>query len=156
MQLYCIIIVISSRPHTLSPTLFPYTTLFRSPTEPSFGTDLAGHARDFRGKRRELVHHRVDGVLELEDLALDVHRDLLRQVPARHGFGHVGDIAHLTGQVARHRVHTLRQVLPRPGHALHVGLAAELALGADLAPPPRPCRRPRTQLVGHCGDALLP
>src|SRR5438552_13360930 len=74
MQLYCIIIVISSRPHTLSPTLFPYTTLFRSPTEPSFGTDLAGHARDFRGKRRELVHHRVDGVLELEDLALDVHR----------------------------------------------------------------------------------
>src|SRR5207253_4496323 len=100
--------------------------------EPKAGDELARQLRFGRVNLRSLVHHRVDGVLELEDLALDVYRDLLRQVPARHGFGHVGDIAHLTGQVARHRVHTLRQVLPRPGHALHVGLAAELALGPDL------------------------
>src|SRR2546426_7881317 len=36
-------------------TLFPYTTLFRS-------------------------HHRVDGVLELQDLAFDRNRDFLAQI----------------------------------------------------------------------------
>ena len=38
--------------------------------ELAFGADLAGHAGDFGGERAELVDHRVDGVLELEDLAL--------------------------------------------------------------------------------------
>ena len=38
--------------------------------------DFARDAADFRRERVELVHHRVDGVLELENLALDVNRDL--------------------------------------------------------------------------------
>ena len=38
--------------------------------ELAFRADFAGHARHFRGERVELVHHRVDGVLQLEDLAL--------------------------------------------------------------------------------------
>ena len=37
------------------------------------------------------------------------------------------------GQVAGHEVHGVGEVLPGAGHAGHVGLAAELALGADLA-----------------------
>ena len=45
--------------------------------ELAVGADLARHARHFGGERAELVHHGVDGVLELEDLALHVHRDLL-------------------------------------------------------------------------------
>src|SRR5204862_58462 len=90
-----------------------------------FGAHLAGHTRDFRRERAELIDHGVDRILELEDLALDVHRDLLRQVAPRYGVGYVGDIAHLTGQVARHRVDALGQVLPRSGDALHVGLAAQ-------------------------------
>src|SRR5881296_556207 len=88
-------------------------------TQLAFGADLARHPRDFRRERTQLIDHGVDGVLELEDLALDVHRDLLRQVARRDRGGHVGNVAHLRGQVARHRVHTLGQVLPRPGHALH-------------------------------------
>ena len=57
----------------------------------------------------------------------------LRQVAGGHGLGHVGDVAHLAGQVAGHEVHAVGQVLPRAGHAVHVGLAAELAFGAHFA-----------------------
>ncbi len=53
------------------------------PPRLAFRAHLARHPRHFRGERRELVHHRVDGVLQLEDLALHVHRDLLREVALR-------------------------------------------------------------------------
>ena len=43
----------------------------------AFGAHLAGHAGHFGGERAELVHHGVDGVLQLQDLALDVDGDLL-------------------------------------------------------------------------------
>src|SRR5204862_232483 len=95
--------------------------------------DLARDAGDFRSETVELVHHRVDGVLELEDFALHVHGDLARQVAARHGGGHFGDVADLGGQVARHRVDRVGQILPGAGNARHVGLTAEAAFGADLA-----------------------
>src|SRR6202051_66760 len=104
----------------------------RSPlaAELAFGADLAGDAGDFRGECVELVHHGVDGVLQLEDLALHVDGDLARQVAARHRGGHLGDVAHLRGQVAGHRVDAVGQILPGAGHARHVGLAGEPALGA--------------------------
>src|SRR5262249_29299048 len=66
---------------------FPFTTLFRS----AFGADFARHARDFRGERTELVDHRVDGVLEFENLAFDINRDLLRQVAVGYCRGDLGD-----------------------------------------------------------------
>ena len=49
----------------------------------------------------QLVDHRVDGVLQLEDLALDVDGDLAREVAARDGGGHLGDVADLRGEVGR-------------------------------------------------------
>ena len=42
----------------------------------SFGTDFAGHAGDFARERVKLVHHRIDGVLEFENFALHIDRDL--------------------------------------------------------------------------------
>ena len=42
----------------------------RLAAELALGADLARDARHLGGERVELVHHRVDGVLELEDLAL--------------------------------------------------------------------------------------
>jgi hypothetical protein len=48
--------------------------------ELALGADLARHARHLRREAVELVDHRVDGVLEREDLALDLDRDLARQV----------------------------------------------------------------------------
>ena len=68
----------------------------------AFGADFARHAGHFRGEGAKLVHHRVDGVLQLEDLALDVDGDLLGQVAVGDGGGDVGDVAHLGGQVAGH------------------------------------------------------
>src|ERR1043165_8752049 len=47
----------------------------RLAAENSFGADLPGDARHLGCERGELVDHRVDRVLELEDLALHVHRD---------------------------------------------------------------------------------
>ena len=123
--------------------------------ELAVGADLARDARHLGGEGAELVHHGVDGVLQLQQLALDVDGDLLRKVAARHGGGHVGDVAHLAGQVAGHRVHVLGQVLPGAGHALHVGLAAELAFGADLAGDARHLGRERAQLVHHGVDGVL-
>ena len=67
-------------------------------------------------------------LLELQDLAAHVDRDLLRQVAVGDGGRHLGDVAHLRGQVAGHRVDVVGQVLPRAGDAGHLRLAAELAL----------------------------
>ncbi len=87
----------------------------RLAAEPALAADLAGHAGDLVGERRQLVDHRVDGRLQLGQLAAHVHRDLLAQVAAGHRGGHLGDVAHLVGQVRRHRVHRVGEVLPGPG-----------------------------------------
>src|SRR6478752_5081408 len=42
------------------------------PTETALGTHFARHAGHLGGERVQLVHHGVDGVLELEDFALHV------------------------------------------------------------------------------------
>ena len=68
---------------------------FRLAAELAFGADLARDARDFGGERAQLIDHRVDGVLQLEDLALDVDRDLARQVAARDRGRDLGDVADL-------------------------------------------------------------
>ena len=64
------------------------------PSLPSVPTSRATRVTS-DGEGVELVDHRVDGVLQLENFALHVHRDLARQVAARHGGGHLGDVAHL-------------------------------------------------------------
>ena len=102
------------------------------PSWPSVPTSR-GDARHLGRERVELVDHRVDGVLQLEDLAAHVDRDLLRQVAVRDGGGDGGDVAHLAGEVAGHVVDAVGQVLPRAGDALDLRLPAQLALGADLA-----------------------
>ena len=127
----------------------------RLAAELAFGADLARDARDFRGERVELVHHRVDGVFELENFAAHVDRDLARQVAARDRRGHMRDVAHLVGEVAAHGVHRVGQVLPGAGDARHDGLAAELAVGADLARHARDFRGERTQLIDHRIDGFL-
>ena len=105
----------------------------RLPAEPALAAHLAGHPGDLVGERRQLVHHRVDGVLQLQDLAAGVHVDLLRQVTLGHRGGHLGDVADLGGEVARHRVDRVGEVLPGAGDAGHLGLPAEPSLGAHLA-----------------------
>src|SRR5205085_2579055 len=90
------------------------------------------YARDLGGKGVELIHHRIDGVLQLQDLSPDIDGDLLREVPVCHGRRDLGDVAHLTGEVTRHRVDAVRQVLPGAGDAPHLRLPAQLPFRADL------------------------
>ena len=86
------------------------------PSLPSVPTSRATRVTS-EANELQLVHHRVDRVLQLEDLALHVDRDLLRQVALGHRLGHVGDVAHLAGEVAGHEVDVVGQVLPGAGHA---------------------------------------
>ena len=67
----------------------------RLAAELALGADLARHAGHFAGEAVQLIDHRVDGLLELQDLAAHVDGDLLRQVAAGHGGGHLGDVADL-------------------------------------------------------------
>src|SRR5690606_31879417 len=87
----------------------------RLPAQDALGAHLAGHPGHLLGERRQLVDHRVDGGDQLEDLALGVDGDLLRQVALGDGGGDLGDVAHLEGQVVRHAVHRLGEVLPGAG-----------------------------------------
>src|SRR6185437_4350403 len=117
--------------------------------------DLTGDAGDLARERRELVDHRVDGLFELEDLAARVHPDLLAQVALGDRGRDLGDRADLDGEVGGHDVDRLGEVLPRAGHALHVGLPAEAALGAHLAGHPGDLAREVRQRVDHGVDGVF-
>jgi hypothetical protein len=106
---------------------------FGLPTKNSFGADLARHAGHFRGEGAQLIDQGVDGVLHLQDFAFDVDRDLLGEVTVGDGGSDGCDVAHLGGQVAGHQIDIVRQILPGAGDALHLGLPAEFAFGADFA-----------------------
>src|SRR5262249_55417615 len=79
----------------------------------------------------------------LEDLAPHVDGDLLGEVAVGNGDRHLGDVAHLRRQVARHLVHVVGEVLPRARHPGDRGLAPQLALRPHLARHPAPLRRER-------------
>src|SRR5437763_1029600 len=55
----------------------------RLPSELAVGANLARDPAHFGGERVQLIHHGVDGVLQLENLALDVDGDLSREIAAR-------------------------------------------------------------------------
>src|SRR5690606_24606495 len=98
--------------------------------ELSVGADLARDAGDRGGERVELVDHGVDRVFQLEDLAFGVDGDFAGEVAARDGGGDLGDVADLVGEVGRHAVDVVGEILPGAGRAADVGLAAEFAVGA--------------------------
>src|SRR5262249_60104145 len=72
------------------------------------------------------------------------------QITFGHRSGHLGDVAHLAGEVAGHGVDVVGQVLPGAGDAFHLGLPAELALGADLAGHAGHFRGEGAQLIDNC------
>src|SRR5207249_4395880 len=96
-------------------------------SELAVGAHFPGDAADFGGEGVELIDHRVDRVLQLEDFSLDVDGDLAREVAARHGGRDFRDVADLAGEVRRHEVDVVGQVFPRAGDAGHDRLSAQLA-----------------------------
>src|SRR6202043_2156313 len=84
-----------------------------------------------------------------------VDRDLLGKVAAGDGGGDLGDVADLGGQVRRHEIHVVGEVLPGAGDAGHLRLAAELAFGADLARHARDLGGECVELVHHGVHGVL-
>ncbi|GAA3310293.1 hypothetical protein GCM10020219_015720 [Nonomuraea dietziae] len=125
------------------------------PAQLALGADLAGDSGDLVGEGRQLVDHRVEGVLELEDLALGVDGDLLGQVALGDGGGDGGDLADLVGEVVGHEVDVVGEVLPDPRHAADLRLAAQLALCADLSGDSGHLFGEGGELVDHRVDGVL-
>src|SRR5690606_33870778 len=123
--------------------------------ELSFDADVAGDAGHLIGESVQLIDHRVDGVLELEDLAARVDHDLLLQIALGDCARHQGDVAYLPGEVLRHRVDLVARVTSGPAHAADVGLSAELALDADVAGEARHLGGEGAELVDHRVDGVL-
>src|SRR5262249_10752117 len=132
-----------------------HTSSLRPPADAASGADLARHARYFRRKCVELVHHRVDGVFEFQNFPAHIDGDLAGQVSARDGGRDLGNVAHLCGEVAAHGIDRVSQVFPSAGDAGHDRLAAELAVGANLARHARDFRGERAQLIHHGVDGFL-
>src|SRR5262249_14918943 len=128
---------------------------FRLTAELSFGADFARHARHLRGKGVQLVDHRVDSVLELQNFASHVHRDLSRQVAISDSGGYSGEVPDLSRQVPGHRVDAVGEVLPHATDSLDFGLATQFTFRSDLAGNTRDFRRKGVQLVDHRVDRIL-
>ena len=126
-----------------------YALHFGLAAELALGADLARDTGNFRGERSKLIHHRVHGVLQFEDFALNVDGDLLRQVAVGDRGRDGCDIADLVGQVARQHVDVVCQILPGARHALDLRLAAELAVGADFLGDARNLVGEGAQLIDH-------
>src|SRR6266403_867215 len=74
----------------------PGTTAW-PPSLPSVPTSRA--TRVTSGKTVELIDHRINGVLQCQNLALHVDSDLAREISLSDSGRHLRDVAHLAGQV---------------------------------------------------------
>jgi hypothetical protein len=81
-------------------------------TQTTLRSDLARDTSDLVGEDAQRARHTVDGVLQFEYLAAHVDGDLLRQVAASDGLGHLCDRVNLIGEIRGHQVHAVRQELP--------------------------------------------
>jgi hypothetical protein len=113
------------------------------PSLPSVPTSRATRVH-FGSERPELVDHRVDGVLELQNLALTSTVILRDRSPRGDRGRDFGDVADLRGEVRAHRVDGVGEVLPGAGDTGDDGLHAQAAFGADLAGDARDFRGERS------------
>ena len=98
--------------------------------------------RNQDARRREVAMH-VRRTREVEQaLVLDQRGDLR-------------DVTYLSGEVRRHRVHRVRQILPGTGYAAYLRLATEFAFGTDLACDARDLRSERVELIDHRVDRIF-
>ena len=121
----------------------------------ALGSDFARDSRDFGGERAQLLNHRVQSVLQQQDFAANVDGDLLREVAIGDGCRNLRDVSDLSGEIGRHEVDVVGEVLPRSGDAWHERLAAELALGSDFAGDAGHFGGESVELIHHRVDRVL-
>src|SRR4029077_6726789 len=88
--------------------------------ELAFGAHFTSYPGHLRGERAQLIDHRVQSVLQFQNLTTHVHRDLARHVAICNRRGYLGDVAHLCGEITGHHVHAIGEVLPSAGHAFDI------------------------------------
>src|SRR5262249_28240624 len=78
-----------------------------------------------------------------------------RKIAAGNGDRHFGNVSNLARQVVGHRVDVVSEVLPGAGDPRHDGLAAKLALGADLSRHTADFAGKCIKLIDHGIDGVL-
>src|SRR5262249_56166611 len=84
-----------------------------------------------------------------------VDGSLVSEVAAGVRGGDLGDVAHLVGEIAGHEVDVVGEVLPHAGHAAHLGLPAQIPLGAHFARHAGHFTGERVELVHHRVDGVI-
>ncbi len=121
----------------------------------TFSSHFTRHARYFGSERIELIHHRVDGVLQVEDFALYGDSDLSRQVALCNRSGDFGDIPHLPCEILSHQVHIAGEIHPYTRDTYHARLAPQFALSAHLVGHACYFGGKRIELIHHRVDGVL-
>jgi len=99
--------------------------------ELALGADLTGDAGDLGGEAVQLVHHGVDGVLQLQHLAAHVRGDLLAQVAVGHRPDDALHLARRAHERLDQAVDRLDAALPALRPAAEHDALAQLPLAAD-------------------------
>src|SRR5262249_30375277 len=103
----------------------------------------------------KLIHHRIDGVFQFENLAAHINGDLSGEIAFGHRGGNASDVTDLRSEVRSHRIDGIRQVFPRAGDSANISLPAELTFRSHLARHARDFAGEGTELVHHNIDGVL-
>src|SRR5438046_1189737 len=79
--------------------------------EITFRAHFTRHARHFSSEAIELVHHRVDGVLEFKNFSLYVHGNFSGKVAFRDSRRHLCDVTNLRGEISGRAVERILEVV---------------------------------------------
>src|SRR4029077_5785333 len=123
--------------------------------ELALGADLASDTRDLSREAVELIDHRIDGVLQRENLALHIDGDLARKVSPSDSGRYFRDVTDLVGQVRPHEVHAIGEVLPCAGDTGYRRLAAKLCFCPNFARDAGHFGGESIELVYHRVDGFL-
>src|SRR5262249_1982555 len=104
-----------------------YTAYVGLTAQLTFRTYFFSYAGYLFGEGGELVHHRVNRILELGDVAFPVYRNFLRKVAVSYGGRYLRDVTYLVRKVSSETVHVIGEVFPRTGYPFYLGLTAELS-----------------------------
>ena len=127
----------------------------RLTAKPAFDSHLSCDGRDLVGEGRKGVGHIVDRLGERRDLAFRLDRQVLLQIAAGDRRHHLHDAADLLGEIGRHDVHCVGQILPGPSDSGDGGLTAQFPFGADLARNAGHFRSESVELIDHRVDRVL-